>query len=173
MKGAAIVMLAMLAALVAYAAYKGDGSLGQALTTSAKSFARFLPVLAIAFLLMGFADTLLPQAVVERWLTDASGLKGMGIAWLAGVLTPGGSIIGMPLVAALAKAGVGPGVLVTYLVSLATMSVMRAPLEVGFYGLRLTVLRIIACALVPFIAGGVARVAAPYVLEKAGEVRQV
>lgn len=80
---------------------------------------------------------------------------------------PDGSIIGMPLVAALAKAGVGPGVLVTYLVSLATLSIMRAPLEVGFYGWRLTLLRIAACLVIPFVAGGIARLLGPWMLRGA------
>jgi len=113
---------------------------------------------------MGLVDALLPKDLVETWLTDASGFKGLGIAWIAGVLTPGGSIIGMPLAAGLAKAGVGPAVLVTYLTSLAVLSVIRVPLEIGFYGWRLMLLRVLASIVLPLAAGLMARVLAPFVM---------
>ena len=82
-----------------------------------------------------------------RWLRIGSQIQrvgvAIGLAWLAArILTPGGSIIGMPLIAALYKAGVGVSILMTYAVSMATLSLMRIPLEVGFYGWRLTGIRV-------------------------------
>ena len=165
MKGVLVVMTLFLVVMIVAAGMKGEGLIALGFKNSTTNFLLFIPVLVLAFLLMGFTEVLLPQEVVQTWLSDAAGFKGMGIAWLAGALTPGGSIIGMPLVAALAKAGVGSGVLVTYLVSLATLSIMRAPLEIGFYGWRLTLLRVISCALLPFIAGGIARLVAPYLIK--------
>lgn len=74
---------------------------------------------------------------------------------LAGrVLTPGGSIIGLPIAAVLYKTGVGLGALMTYLTSLATLSRLRIPLEIGFYGWRLTGVRIAVSLILPLIAGG-------------------
>ena len=157
MKTTALILAAFVVVLVGIAALKGDGAVASGFRTAGSQFLRFVPVLAIAFLVMGFVDVLLPRSVVENWLTDSAGLKGIGLAWLAGILTPGGSIIGMPLAAGLFKAGVSPSVLITYLTSLACLSVMRIPLEVGFYGWRLTGMRVTACLIVPLVAGGVAR----------------
>jgi len=167
MKATAIVMLLMVAVLVGLAAWRGDGAVSAGFKTGGLQLLKFLPILAIAFLMMGFVDVLLPRSVVETWLSDAAGFKGMGVAWLAGMLTPGGSIIGMPLAAGLFKAGVGPAVLVTYLTSLACLSIMRMPLEAGFLGWRLMALRVVACLVLPFIAGGVARLVAPLIVRGA------
>ena len=72
---------------------------------------------------------------------------------MAGILTPGGSIIGLPLVATMYKAGVGVSVLVTYATSFVLLSVLRIPLEVGFYGWRLTGIRVAVSLFLPLVAG--------------------
>lgn len=164
MKWTLIAMAAIVAALVITAALRGDGLVAQGFRTAGTTGVRFLPVLAVAFVIMGFVDVLLPRAVVETWLSDAAGWRGLGIAWLAGVLTPAGSIIGLPLAAALLKAGVGAGVLVTYLTSMATLSLIRVPLEIGFYGWRLMLLRLVTSLVLPFVAGALARLVAPWVM---------
>ncbi len=164
MKGTLIGLVVVVGVLLILAISRGDGSAVTGLKTAGLQFLKFLPILAIAFLIMGLVDALMPEGFVENWLSDASGFKGLGIAWIAGVLTPGGSIIGMPLAAGLAKAGVGPAVLVTYLTSLAVLSVIRVPLEIGFYGWRLMVLRVLASIVLPFAAGLMARVFAPFVM---------
>lgn len=153
MKWALALMVLMTAALIGAAAYKGDGALQQGFREAGTQGIKILPVLVLAFLMMGFIDVLLPREVVQKWLTDAAGWKGLTIGWLAGILTPGGSIIGMPLAAGLMKAGVSPAVLVTYLTSLALLSSIRMPLEIGFYGWRLMVIRVLASLILPFVAG--------------------
>ena len=164
MKWTLITMLLFVVGVAGVALHRGQDVFVEGLKSGGLSFAKFVPILMIAFLLMGFVDVLLPRDVVEKWLTDGSGWTGLGIAWLAGVLTPGGSIIGMPLAAGLLKAGVGAGVLVTYLTSLACLSLIRVPLEIGFYGWRLMVLRVIASLILPLMAGAIARLVAPWVM---------
>ena len=66
-------------------------------------------------------------------------------------------MMSLPLAAGLYKAGVGVRVLVTYLTSLALLSIIRIPLEVGFLGWRLTLIRVAASALLPPLAGLAAR----------------
>ena len=129
--------------------------------TSIQQLVRFIPILAIAMLIAGFTEILLPHNVVENWLSDSSGWRGLGLAWLAGILTPGGSIIGLPLVAALYQAGVGVSVLMTYATSFATLSILRLPIEVGFYGWRLTGVRVAVSLVLPIIAGGLTHLMLP------------
>ncbi len=161
MKWTILSMLLVAARLAGLALHKGDGALQEGLKTAAVTFGKFLPILAVAFLIMGMVDVLLPQEVVEKWLSESSGWRGLGAAWAAGVITPGGSIIAMPLAAGLLKAGVGPSVLVTYLTSIALLSYIRIPLEVGFFGWHLTLLRITASLVLPIGAGLIARWLAP------------
>ncbi|MCA9538519.1 MAG: permease [Myxococcales bacterium] len=164
MKVSLIALGVTVLALIGVAAWQGNGAVGAGFKSAATNGLRFAPVLLVAFIIMGFVDVLLPRQIVETWLSDAAGWRGQAVAWLAGVLTPAGSIIGLPLVAALYKAGVGPGVLVTYLTSMATLSFIRVPLEIGFYGWRLTALRIVVSVILPFVAGFLARVTGPFIL---------
>ncbi len=154
MKGTAIGMFAVLALLAAVALWKGDGTFRGGLATSAHQLVGFLPVIVIAILIAGFLQELLPRGFVERWLSDSAGWKGIAMAWLAGIITPGGSIVGLPIIAGLYRTGVGTAVLMTYATSLATLSLLRIPLEAGFYGWQLTLLRVGVSLVLPFVAGG-------------------
>lgn len=149
-----VALLATLAVLIVLASLQGPATLNQAWRTSLQQLLRFLPMLVVAMLVAGFTETLLPQELVETWLSDSAGWRGIGLAWIAGVITPGGSIIGLPLIAALYQAGVGLAVLMTYATSFATLSLLRVPLEVGFYGWRITGIRVLVSLLLPLIAGG-------------------
>lgn len=159
MKGALLLFVGLLFVVVGLAL--AEGRFVEGLRASGRAAVAIVPVLALAVLVMGFTEALLPQGWVERWLTDASGPRGLAIAWLAGVLTPGGSVVGFPLAAGLLKTGASPAVVVTYLTSMALLNVMRLPMEAGLYGPRVLGLRVVACLVLPLLAGGLARVAAP------------
>lgn len=154
MKGALIAMGAMLFAML-FAVYWLHGSLGlgTAIKTAGVTGGKFLPILFLAFLMMGCVELLLPADLTERWLSDAAGWRGIIIAWIAGALTPAGSVVGLPLIAALSKAGAGLSVLITYMVSLALLSAIRFPMEVGIVGWRLAILRFTVCLFVPPLTG--------------------
>ena len=159
MRGALIVMAVLLAALLGVVAWRGQ--LGEAARASWAQAVQIGPVLGIAVLVVGCTEVLLSREVVERWLSDASGMRGIVVAWVAGFLTPGGGLVGLPLVAGLVRAGVGSAVLVTYMVSLATLSAIRIPIEVGLVGWRLTALRWLASVGLPPLAGLLTRVLVP------------
>ena len=161
MRITAIALFATLLILIVLAYLQGTSTANQAWRASFTQLLKFLPILVIAMLIAGFTETLIPDGLVENWLSDSAGWKGITIAWLAGIITPGGSIIGLPLIAALYKAGVGLAVLMTYATSFATLSLMRVPLEVGFYGWRITGIRILVTLILPFIAGGLTLMLVP------------
>ena len=52
---------------------------------------------------------------LSKWLGEGSGLRGVLIAWPAGIVTPGGPFTSFPLVLALHKAGAAVAVTVTYI----------------------------------------------------------
>jgi len=161
MKGTVITLLATLLILMALALWRGRETFSLGVQISLEQLLHFLPALVVAALITGFVEVLLPREVVETWLSDASGWRGIALAWLAGVLTPGGSLVGLLLIAALYRAGVGISVLMTYATSFATLSLLRVPIEVGFYGWRLTGLRLLVSLILPIIAGGLTQVLLP------------
>lgn len=151
MKAALLLLAGTLLLLGGLAASQGvfvDG-----LQRAGRTFTSMMPLLLIAFLLAGMAEALLPAGFVERWLSDAAGARGYAVAWLAGALTPAGGLVGMPLAAGLLKAGAGVGVLVTYLTSMTLLPLLRVPMEVGIYGGRLALLRIVSSLALPVLAG--------------------
>lgn len=115
-----------------------------------------LPLLTLAVLVAACVEVLVPPAWLQTWLGDAAGARGIGLAWVAGALTPGGGPIGLPLAAALSRAGASTPVVLTYVLSLSSLSLIRLPLEWGILGGRLTAMRWLACLLVPPAAGLVA-----------------
>jgi len=147
-------MALLVIALGAVCLWKGGVALlGEGLRAGGKGALQLVPLLAVVFLLAGFAEVLLPRATVAAWLSDAAGMRGLLIAWVAGALTPGGGPVGLPLAAALMRSGAGVGVLVTYVTSMSLLSFVRVPLELGTYGVRLTVLRVMSSVVLPLLAG--------------------
>lgn len=163
MKGAAIVLLVILAVLSVMLLMRGDGAWREALRTSWTVGIRFIPVILLAILLMGAVQTLLPQDLIDRWLSDASGWRGLGIAWIAGLLTPAGGLMALPLAGGLYKAGVGSAVLVTYLVSVSTLTLVKLPIEVGLLEPRLALIRFLVCLPLPLLAGGLTRLVTTWI----------
>lgn len=163
MKMTALAMGVALLILALIALAQSPQTLLNGVSTSARQLVGFLPVLVIAMFLAGFTEVLLPKDLVETWLSDSAGWRGLALAWVAGIITPGGSIVGLPIIAGLHRAGVGVAVLMTYATSLATLSILRLPMEAGFYGWRLTALRFAVSLGLPWIAGGLTLLALRFV----------
>jgi uncharacterized membrane protein YraQ (UPF0718 family) len=160
-KAAAFAMVVLVVALGAFCVWKGGVALlGEGLRASGRGALQLVPLLAVVFLLGGLVEVLLPRETVAAWLSDAAGLRGILVAWVAGALTPGGGPVGLPLAAALLRSGAGIGVVVTYVTSMSLLSFVRVPLELGIYGERLTLFRVVSCVLLPPIAGALARLLA-------------
>lgn len=165
MKAALIVMGVMLLGVVGLAAWRGGWPLvSEGLMRGGRESVTLLPLLAVVFLLTGFVQVLLPRDLVANWLSDEAGWRGIGVAWVAGALTPGGGPIGMPLAAALIRSGAGLGVIVTYLTSLSLLSFIRLPMEVAIYGGRLTGLRLLISLALPPVAGLLAHAVGPLLM---------
>lgn len=154
MKITAIIFITLLLIVVFYAWLQGTETFTLAWKNSGKQLLSFAPIIIIAVILAAFVETLMPKDFVKNWLSDESGFKGILLAWGAGIITPGGGIVGMPLVASLYRSGAGLPVLMTYLTSLATLSFLKIPIEASFYGWKITFIRIGISLILPLIAGG-------------------
>lgn len=158
MKAAVWVLGPLLAVAFGVAYVRGGFPLiGQALKRGATESWALVPLLLVVFVLTGFVQELLPRELVAKWLSDEAGARGLGVAWLAGALTPGGGPIGLPLAAALLKSGAGLGVVVTYVTSMSLLSFVRIPMELGIYGTKVTVIRVLSTVILPPIAGLIAQ----------------
>lgn len=119
-----------------------------------------LPQLLVGFALAGFVTVLVPSEVVGRLVGEHSGLPGIAIATVAGIVTPGGPFLQFPLVVALEKAGAAYGPLAAYITAWALLSAHRffvwefpllpAPFALARWGFSL-LLPVAAGLLVPMI----------------------
>lgn len=114
------------------------------------------PLLVGVFIIVGFADAVLPKELIANLLGGESGLRGILIASGLGVLTPGGPFVSYPLVATLYQAGAGVGPLVAFVTGWSLGAVSRLPLEIGLVGLRLTLIRLASSIIFPPLAGLIA-----------------
>lgn len=137
---------------------RGSGTFVDTLADDARLLLRIVPLIGAGFLVGGFTQVLIPSDLIGRWLGEKSGMRGIAIATLAGIFTPGGPIISFPLVVALASAGADIGALVAYITSWSVLGLSRIiTWELPFMGVDFTATRWAASLVLPFIAGTIAR----------------
>jgi len=112
------------------------------------------PRLLFAFAISGLTQVLIPREFIVRWIGRGSGWKGLLIASMAGVFTPGGPILSFPIVASLSQSGAGMGPLVSYLTSWALLGMHRLiAWEFPLLGPRFVLFRVLVSILMPPLAG--------------------
>lgn len=155
-----ILMLVLLVALAWLAHARGGGELlSRGLGGGAQLLLRYAPLLAVSFVAAGLAQVLVPQAWVQQNLGADSGLRGILIAVGAGVVTPAGPFVSMPIAAVMVRSGAGAGPVVAFVTAWSLLALHRVlAWEVPILGLRLAALRYGVCLVLPVAAGLLARV---------------
>ena len=154
----ATTVLGILAAgLFFYAWRRGDGSHRQGILLGWQTAKRTLPLLVVAFVLVGYVNVLAPQELIEKWLGPTSGLTGLALATLVGMLLPGGPYVVFPLIAVLYQAGAGVGSVVALIGSWAMLGLLSVAFELPFMGWRFSVIRWGLSLIFPVLAGSAAQ----------------
>ena len=113
----------------------------------------WLPLL-LGFCLAGFFDVLISRDVLVKWMGEQSGLQGIFLGWLIGLLMPGGPYVVFPIAASLLKQGIGVGPLITFITAKSLLSPIRMfSWEVPFLGWPFTAARTIPSLLLPPVIG--------------------
>ena len=157
--GPLLVLLGLLVVLVLLAWWRGGAALvQQGLAGGGNLLASYALLVAVSFLAAGFAEVLVPTAWVRQTLGEESGVRGLAIASVAGVLIPGGPFVSMPIAAVMLRSGAGVAPVVAFLTSWSLLALHRfVAWEVPILGWRLAVLRYGVCLVLPFAAGWLAR----------------
>lgn len=117
-----------------------------------------LPVILPALILAGLVQAGAARERISRWLGANSGLRGLVLATLAGIATPGGPMAAFPLVLALAAGGADRGALIAYIAAWALNGFSRILVwEIPVLGPEFAALRFLASLPLPVLAGMVAR----------------
>ena len=158
-----IALTALLAALAALAWSRGGAELvRQGFGSGWDLLLRFGPMIVVSFLAAGFADLLLPREWVRAQLGAESGLRGLLIATGAGILTPAGPFVSLPIAAVMIRTGAGAGPIVAFLSGWSLLAIHRlVAWEIPILGWRFAALRYACCLALPLVAGWIARAIAP------------
>ena len=150
-----ILMLAVAAALAALAWSRGGESLLRAgLSEGVDQFVRYALLIAVSFLAAGFAQVLIPSEWIRGALGRDSGMRGIALATAAGIATPAGPFVSLPIATTLLRAGAEPAAVVTYLTAWSLLAVHRlVAWEVPLLGARFALVRYAICAALPVLAG--------------------
>ncbi len=140
--------------LLIWAWRRRDGSLRRGLSLAWKTTRRSLLLLVAAFVVVGYVDVIVPRGWVESWIGPGSGLRGLLLAEVIGMLLPGGPYAVFPLIAGLYSVGAGVGPAVTLITSWATQALVSVTFELPFMGWRFTLVRWGIGLLFPLLAGG-------------------
>ncbi|MFQ3622903.1 MAG: permease, partial [Acetobacteraceae bacterium] len=113
---ATLVFIGTLCLASAGAVWLSEGleGVGDGLATAHDLALLVLPVLIPALLLAGLVQAGVARERIARLLGAESGLRGLLLATLAGIATPGGPMAAFPLVLALSAGGADRGALVAY-----------------------------------------------------------
>jgi len=147
-----LIAVAIVLAVIAYLKDPGLPLLGVKNGISLLWFV--LPRLVPALILAGLMQVLVPQDVVARHFGREAGFRGLIIASAAGVLTPGGPMVSVPLLVALANSGAAMPSLVAYMTAWSLFGLQRIiAWEAPLMGWRFVSVRVLASLALPLIAG--------------------
>jgi uncharacterized membrane protein YraQ (UPF0718 family) len=110
--------------------------------------------LALGFALAGLFDVLVPQESLVRWLGEEHGGRGILVAWVVGLVIPGGPYVFFPVAAGLFAKGIPAGALITLITAKTLVSPIRMlTYEAPLVGWPLTWARFIPAILLPPLVG--------------------
>jgi len=150
-----LLMLVLACALGALAWSRGGEALLRAgLGEGMGQLVRYGALIAVSFVAAGFAQVLIPHEWIQGALGRDSGLRGIALASAAGIATPAGPFVSLPIAATLLRAGAAPEAVVAYLSAWSLLAVHRlVAWEVPILGARFALLRYAICAVLPILAG--------------------
>jgi uncharacterized membrane protein YraQ (UPF0718 family) len=147
----------------------GPGRFFEILSSDFHLFVDILPKVLAACLIASFVAVLMPRETVLRWVGAESGLLGILIATLAGVICPGGPITIFPIAAAFVAIGADVGAAIAFITSWTLLGYARVLVwEWPFFGAEFVIWRIIISIPLPVVAGVLARIVAGIVARREG-----
>jgi uncharacterized membrane protein YraQ (UPF0718 family) len=117
-----------------------------------------LPKVMLGCLIGALIRVLIPKEVIERHIGHESGLRGITIAALMGMLFPAGPFTIFPLAAVLLLSGADRGAAIAFISGWLLLGINRAIIwEMPFFGTEFVMLRFLVSLPLPVLMGMLAR----------------
>jgi len=150
-----LIILTVVCLILSFLLDKNKTKLG--LKKGIKMFLNLLPAMLNILILVSICLYLIPESYIIKTLGKDSGFLGFMIAGIIGsiALIPG--FISYPLAAILIKGGVSYKIIAVFITTLMMVGIMTLPIEIKFFGLRVSIIRNVICfigaLLIGFIMG--------------------
>lgn len=161
---------ALLMGLICYNVL-GEETFREAVKNDIDHLLGILPRVVAALTLAGFIWILMPRDKFSKLVGRYTGLTGLVLAEIAGIITPGGPTSAFPFLAIIARAGADKGIMIAYISSWALLGIQRIVVwDLPFMGADITMTRFLVSLPLPIIAGLIAqRIPLPVVFESSEE----
>jgi hypothetical protein len=148
-------ILSSLAVVFAIVAYVKDPSLPALGARNGLALLWFIiPRLVPALILAGMLQVVIPQETVARYFGRQSGFGAICMASVAGVITPGGPMVSVPLLVVLSNSGMALGPLVAYMTAWSLFGMQRIiAWEAPLMGWHFVAVRTASSLIFPIVAG--------------------
>lgn len=150
---ATMVLAVIAVALMVLAWSRRRGDLRTGVLLSWATLRRTLPLLLLAFAIVGFVNVLSPQELIRSWMGPSSGVRGVFIGTIAGALLPGGPYVVFPLISLIYRAGAGIGPTLAMITSWAALALISVTFEIPFLGWRFSAMRLSLGLSMPILVG--------------------
>jgi hypothetical protein len=153
--------LAFLAAVLMLVVFRQDRAAPKrALRQGFRLVPRIAVTMPIAVVFAGFAGELLPRETVAAGLGPESRWFGILLAGLIGGFMPGGPIVSFSTALVIYNAGAGVPQIVAFITGWSVYAFHRTlSYEIPLMGIRFALVRLLASALLPLVAGGLSAAA--------------
>ena len=122
-----------------------------ALKKAWKAFENILPEFLVVILLVGVMLAVLNTETITRIIGSDSGFLGVGIAAIVGAITLIPGFVAFPMAELLLQGGAGYMQIGAFVSSLMMVGVVTIPVEIKYFGKKITILRNILAFIFSFI----------------------
>lgn len=136
----------------------GPAAFAEAVADDIEMLIETVPRIVAALAIAGLIWVMLPRDKLMRLIGVEAGWRGLVIASIAGMITPGGPSSAFALLAMLGRAGADRGALVAYVTAWAMLGIQRMLVwDVPFMGAEFSLTRFLVSLPLPVVAGLIAR----------------
>jgi len=125
--------------------FKSREKTKKALKKALKSFGNLMPQLSGILVLIGIILSVMDRNMISSLIGENSGLFGFLISGIVGSITLIPGFVAMPLISSLLKSGAGYTQMTMFLSTLMIVGIVTLPLEIQYFGKKVTYKRNIAC----------------------------
>lgn len=146
-------IIAILSLIISF--FKSKEKTKMVLKKAWKSFENIMPQFLAIILVIGIMLSVLTPEQISRFLGQDSGIMGVVMAAFIGAVTLIPGFVAFPLASALLHNGAGITQIVAFVSTLMMVGIITMPVEIEYFGKKVTIIRNLLAFIFSFIVAGV------------------